>query len=437
MTHTPNPYASRQSFRAIPPAVTDFAATRLPETAPITFPNGLTIHTLHKPDMPVISLTAIVRGGYAEADFPGTAWLKNMMQREGTRSFSSQQISEIIDFNGANLKSSLDSHHSRHSIMALESNFEQLLPVFAEIVGAPVFPDAELEVRREALASNLEIYFENVSFLSSVESDRQIMGLDHPLARIDNPNQIRQLTTHDLATLHNRFNSIHNLDLFLCGNITPGLTDRIAEAFTATFADAPRASLCIEPFKPLPAADLKLVRKPGASQSAISITLPAVPRSHPDYLPLHLAVYALGGYFGSRLMLNIREEKGLTYGISASLNGYLDGSCIGISAETANQHVDPLIREVRTELIDLAEKPLQPDELTRMKRSAMSDQIAIADSPISIINHHITALTLGLPDNYFANKQAAITDITPQRIADVANKYLRPEAMRIAIAGNP
>lgn len=425
------------SFRLTPPAIHPITASGLPSMEKYITPGGIAINTLHRADMPVIAISAVARGGFAEIGQWGAAWLKALSHSEATRSYPDGRIAKIIDYNGAQLKSSADAHFSTFAMMSLETKIDTLLPVFAEIVGLPTFPERELAVTREMLASNIEVSMENVGFLSAIEADRQFMGADHPLAGFDTPDEIRSLTTDDMVRLQERLSSRDAIELFVWGNITSDLIRSIADAFDSALPSAKAAPLNIRPFEAVAAGDMRLIVKPHASQSAVALTIPSIPRSHPDYLPLNITVYALGGYFGSRLMLNIREEKGLTYGISSSLVGYLDGSAVTISAETDNRHCHQLIDEVRTELRNLALNPPSADELTRMKRSAMSEQIAAADSAPSIVQHHITRHTLNLPESYFTDKIQTIANITPEQIAEIAGRYLNPDSLRIAIAGNP
>lgn len=424
-------------FRQTSPPVHPIIATGLPPMDKFITPGGITIHSLHRADTPVVAISAVVRGGFAEIGQWGASWLKALGQSEATRSYPDGMVARIIDYNGAQLKSSADAHFTTFAMMALETKIDTLLPLFAEIVGCPTFPERELAVTREMLASNIEVSMENVGFLSAIEADRQFMGADHPLAGFESPQEIRALSATDMIRLQERLSSKGALELFVWGNITPGLIRRIADAFDGIIPSSPAIELNIQPFEAVAAGDCRLIVKPEASQSAVALTIPSIPRSYPDYLPLNIAVYALGGYFGSRLMLNIREEKGLTYGISSSLVGYLDGSAVTISAETDNRHCHRLIDEVRAELRNLAVNPPSADELTRMKRSAMSEQIAAADSAPSIVQHHITRHTLNLPETYFTDKIRTIANITPEQIAEIAGRYLNPDSLRIAIAGNP
>lgn len=426
-----------QDFRAVPPPVSLMTVMHLPPMQTRIMPSGLTVHTYRKAGLPVIYISAIIRGGVAEAGSPALCALASILRREGSRDYTSEQISETLDFYGASLKSNMASHHIQIGLYSLLSRFEDVLPVFADIVCRPTYPERELEVRRESLARNIEISLENVSYLASVESERQIMGDGHPLSIADSPDTIRSITQQMLTRFSDRFTSSSSIEIFLCGDITPHIESAVEKTFETRLQAIDVPQLTLQPFSPAPPLSRCVVRKPEATQSSVAITLPAIPRTHPDYLPLHLCVYALGGYFGSRLMLNIREEKGLTYGISASMPGYIDDAYIGITAETDNANVREVIDQVAAELKRLASDPCRGDELMRLKQSAFSSQAAILDSPVSITDHHITSLTQGLPEGYFEAKQKAIESLSAETIAEIASRYLKPEYMRTAIAGNP
>lgn len=426
-----------EDFRSTPPNITLMSAPALPEIRHIKSSSGIGVFIHHKPEISVVYIAAVVAGGSAEALSPAKAVLTAIMQREGCRGHNSGQISERLDFNGATLKSDMSSHHLIHRLYSLRSRLRDVVPLFAEIVCRPTFPDRELTVRREALAKNIAISRENVSYLSSVEGERQIMGASHPLASEDVPESVRAITAEQIADFHRKYAVAGNLTLYMCGNITPDIRSLVCDAFDEAVISGDELPLTVKRFNAAPAGVENVTRKTDSSQSSIMLSLPAIPRTHPDYLPLHMTVYALGGYFGSRLMLNIREEKGLTYGINASVQGYIDDAYINISAETDNRYVRQVIEESAAELRRLSTDPPCGDELIRLQQSALSMQAAVLDSPISITDHYITAQTQGLPAGYFDSKQTTITSLTPAIISEMATRYLKPDNLRISIAGNP
>lgn len=428
-----------QKFRETPPPESEMTAFELPAVRRRQLPGGIELYVYDRCDSPVVYITHVAPCGEAELPGPAYGALLSIMRQEGTTSFDGPRINSITDYNGAWIRSYATDHRMVVSMKLLADTLDDVLPVFKELTFNPVFPPEPLAVRREALARNIEVSLTDVDFLANCAADRLIKGADHPSARIDMPDAIRAITAE---RLHSEFAAITSPrlgTLFLCGMITPETEEKVAAAFSdidAPHGGGPRAGqIATHPYKPAPAGTLEHITKPDATQSCVVMTLPTIGRAHPDYIPLHITVSALGGYFGSRLMSNIRERLGLTYGISAALMGCADGAYVQIQADTDHTYVDRLIEEVRHELRRMATDPPAGDELMRLRQSLLSGQAGILDSPFSIIDYHITALTAAIPDGYFGRKLKAIAAMTPDAIADIARRYLDPDELRIVVAG--
>jgi predicted Zn-dependent peptidase len=162
---------------------------------------------------------------------------------------------------------------------------------------------------------------------------------------------------------------------------------------------------------------------------------PTIPRSHKDYIPLRIAVMALGGYFGSRLMTSIREEKGLTYGISAALEGSHEAANITINAQCDPAYVDEVISQTFAEIERLANEPMPREELEALIQYLSSALAVTLDSPLSIADHYITQLTVGTPPDYFEQQFNVLGAITPATIAEMTSKYIKPELFATFVAG--
>lgn len=422
-----------QEFRTVAPRIESMTAFKLPQVRTVKLNSGIRMMIYDSCTEPVCYLSYLSQGGNLELPRYSYAALISNLRREGTASHSGNDINSILDFNGAWLKTTSHNHHMLTSIRTLNSSLPQVLPVFKEMIFRPTFPDKALSVRREALAKNIEVSMGDVDYLAAFASDALIKGAGHPEAQMENPDAIRRITSADLSKA---FASVNGKGtLFLCGNVTPEVEKYVAETFSELPYNLVSPKFNITPYAAAPALSESFVRKADAMQNSVFITLPAPPRNHPDYIPLHIAVTALGGYFGSRLMLNIREKLGLTYGISASLLGSFDGSIIEIQADTDCASTDRLRQEVSAELRGMTVNPPSGAELTRLKQTLLSSQAAILDSPFSIIDYHITAAVTGIPDGYFENKLKAIAGLSPEIIARVAAKYLDPQQIRTAVAG--
>lgn len=425
-----------ESFRKTPPAVEEMTAFRLPPMRRRILPSGIELFIYDGCTAPVTNLSLISPGGDSEYGSLARSTLSANLRREGTLSLPGAEINSRLDFNGAQLMLGSSSHHQSQNMRVLNSRLKDTLPIFRSMALEPTMDPEALAVRREALARNIEVAMTDVDFLARCASDRLIMGSDHPRARIDTPDEIRAITSEVLLEDYRRIMSVNRSRLYLSGNVTEEVEKLVAD----TFSDIPAASTdsdiyVIRGYNPAPALTEERIVKPDARQSSVMITLPAIPRNHPDYIMLHIAVSALGGYFGSRLMLNIRERLGLTYGISATLNGTRDGAYIQIQADTDASHVDELRRQVSAELRRMHTDPPSGDELRRLRQSLLSSQAALLDSPLTISEYYVTAYTAGIPDGYFEAKLHSIADLRPEQIAAISERYLDPDAVRTAIAG--
>lgn len=424
-----------QIFRQTPPPVAEMTAFDMPALRRRRLDSGIEMIIYDGCDSAVNYLTLISPGGMCELPSAAVGALNAIMRREGTASFSGEEIDSALDFNGSWLRCNNMSHDFRISMYSLNSRLCHTLPYFKEMAFMPAFGSEALSVRREALARETEVSLSDVDYLAKSECDRMIMGRAHPLARTDSPDAIRAVSSADLSESFKAISSPENSILFLCGMITPEIEELVAREFSRLPEGRTRPQRIVTPFEAVEAGTLHVIDRPDSQQSAVVMAMPAIPRNHPDYIDLHIAVSALGGYFGSRLMLNIRERLGLTYGISAALCGMADGAYVMIQADTDRRHVENLRNEVALELDRLASEPPQGEELTRLRQSLLSSQAAVLDSPFSIIDNAITELTAAIPAGYFNAKLKAISALTPEKIAEVSAKYLRPANLRTVVAG--
>lgn len=423
-----------QSFRSVPPPVKPMAAFSLPGVRRRMLPSGIELIIYDRCDVACNSLTFVMPGGSCEMGPLAYSSLISIMRNEGTRSFSADEINSCLDFNGSWLKCSTSAHHTSIQMRSLNKRLAYTLPVFRSVILEPTMPEEILAVRREALARRLEVAMTDVDFLASCKFTELAAGKNHPEALVDNPEDVRKVSSDTLIELIGRCETPSRGQLFLCGMITPEVERLVAD----TFSEIPAGDdhgINIIPYTPAPAGTTEKIVKADANQSAVMMMLPGVMRDAPDHIPLHITVSALGGYFGSRLMLNIRERLGLTYGISASLNSSANGSYIQIMADTACDSVDRLREEVAAELKRMSAEPPRGEELTRLRQTLLSQQASIADSPFSIMAYYAGTVTAAIPEGYFDAKLRAIEALTSDTLAETAARYLRPELLRTAIAG--
>lgn len=403
----------------------------LPIPKQITTSNGIDLSYYDGGSQEVCQLDLVWQGGLDEAPSQPVARLMSMLLREGTCSNTAEEISEALDFNGAMLKIVATNHYTSLTLLSLNSKILNVLPLLAEIITRPAFDETLLAKYREIEIQNLMLQLSNVATLSSNELARLLKGPDHPEAIVPTPETIEKITPDDLRDWHRRVILEGRPMAFLSGRISEEVLAAVRQMLEALPSHAPMP-LNIAPLRPHEPATA-IVTKPGAMQASVSIGIPALKRDHPDYVKLRFTVIALGGYFGSRLMKNIREEKGYTYGIMSYLAGGREGSDIMIMAQTDTSYVEDVIREVGLEMEKLACEPVGEEEMMRLRQHIASSLMENLDSPFAIMEYYKTIEVVGIPPGYFSEQITTLENLMPETIMEMAARYLKPAEMRIAV----
>lgn len=423
--------------RNIAPPVKDFSTLSMPPVSRIKLDNGVVANIMNQGGQEVFNLTAVWRGGNAECDKYSVPNLTLQLMREGAGGMSGEEFSDTLEFNGARIGVSADCHYSTLRLYSLNSRAREVIPLLAAMCYEPALPEPEFSTVLERRIHQAELMAKKVEAQASRLSNKLMMGCNHPLARYDSPEEIANVTTTDLHSWHNRIfrPGCGNLELFLSGHIDDNLIAAVNKSFGQITATDHQTPLNIEAFRCDSAKERHSATVEGALQSSVRITYPAPLRTDPDYIPLRMLVMALGGYFGSRLMSNIREDKGLTYGIASFLMGYPEGGIIGIESATDPSTVDALISETLKEVARLSSGDFTQGEITRLQRHLMSGLASSLDTPFDMMDYYITAKLSHIPDGYFARQVEAIHSLTPALLGEMAEKYISPLKPVIVVAG--
>ena len=421
--------------RSIAPAVSNFTSVRLDVPKPITLSNGMKMWIAGNGEEEINKISVFVAGGTFQETAPMQATTCSMAVFNGNKNMTNAQIAEAIDYYGAWRALQTYDNCTAFSLSSLNENFDRTLPILFDSLRYPTFPPSEFELAKRQLAVNCATARERVKYIANKEMMRLYYGTNHPLATDPTPEAIMALSKDDVIAFHSNFYRAQNCHLVLAGNISEREID-IVEKVVSQWMPSGDAEPELEPEPAASQEMLKVLHKPGAVQAAISMTIKAIPRRHPDYFKLRILVTALGGYFGSRLMANIREDKGYTYGISASLSGRSFDGYVGISTECDTQHVWKVIEQTKHEIERLAQELIPQQELDIVKRHMLSDLVKTLDSPFNIAAYIGNMFCYGTYPTYFNEQVDAIINCTSEQLRDVAQKYLNPNLLRIVIAGD-
>ena len=417
------------------PAIHIFTHLSLTCPAPVRLTNGMPMWVIGNGEDEVCRLTLIMGGGAMHESKSMLAYLTAANVLQGNRLQSPAEVAEALDYHGAWKSSQAHDFCSILSISSLNEHLEKMAELFMTCVTQPSFPADELAVTKQRLAGNCATSRQQVKTLASEAMRKLYYGSRHPLARIVTPEGIESITLDEVKRFHAQHYNSSNCRVIVSGKVTDKELAIIERTVGAWNCPGHIDDETEPPIEPQPEM-LKIIDKPQAVQSALYITLRAVPRRHPDYNKLRILVMALGGYFGSRLNQNIREQKGYTYGISAYLAGRKADAFIGINTECATRYTWSIIDEVKKEMNRLHDELIPEVELNIVKQHIMSDLAKTLDTPFTMAEYVNSTLLFGTYPEYFNDQVATLQQVTSEELRELARRYLSPESMRIVIAGD-
>ncbi|MCZ8371543.1 pitrilysin family protein [Phocaeicola sp. KGMB11183] len=398
--------------------------------------NGMPLNIIQAGSEDVVRFDLLIQGGQWNQEQPLQAMFTNRMLREGTSSMSSAEIAEKLDYYGAWLDLSSSVNYGFVTLYSLVKYFPQTLEILASMVKEPVFPEKELQVVTEINKQQYLVNSERVEVLARKQLNRSLFGNSHPLGRYAELEDYDRITPEILKRFYQTCYHSANCSAYVSGKVTPEVVRCIEQQFgDAAWGDVSQRVHHGE-FAAAPDDRKRVfIEKEEALQGSVKMGGFSLNRMHPDYLKLRVLITLFGGYFGSRLMSNIREEKGYTYGISAGVVCYPDTGVLVISSEAANEYVEPLIAEVYKEIDILRTERVDEKELDMVRNYMLGDMCRSYESAFSLSDAWIFIETSGLDNQFFDRSVKAIREVTADEIRQLAEKYLCKENLIEVVAG--
>ena len=421
--------------RTIQPEIQPLKNFHIQTPVRTTLPNGIPLTVINAGEQEVVRMDVLFSGGRWQQSQKLQALFTNRMLREGTTKYTAATIAEKLDYYGSWLELSSSSEYAYITVYSLNKYLAKTLEVVESMIKEPLFPQKELQT---ILDTNIQQYLVNTSkvdFLAHRSLLKSLYGEQHPCGKIVMEEDYYTITPEVLREFYERHYHSGNCSIFLSGKVTDDIISRVTDIFGIPFGQyqlqMPKSSF---PFAAIPEKRIFTERE-DAMQSAVKMGCTTITREHPDYPKLRVLMTLFGGYFGSRLMSNIREDKGYTYGISAGVVFYPDSGLLIVSTETDNEYVEPLIQEVYHEIDRLHQEPVSAEELRMVRNYMLGEMCRSYESPFSLSDAWIFIATSGLKDDYFARSLQAVNEITPAEIQDLAQRYLCKETLKEVIAG--
>lgn len=419
--------------RTAAPKISPIHCRRLVIPQPTVLSNGIELWTISGGKDDLCRISFFNASGELQEPKPLVAILSALMIYKGNRVKKSFDISEAFDFCGAFHSSNTYNRYTENSFSCLNKNFNEIATLFVDCLSEPTFPQAELTSLKTRLVESFKVSVQNTSYLAAREMRKLCYGMQLPLGRPVNITNIRSVTRADLTNFHDLYYRSNGAKLVLSGNVD----DKITDCVLRTFGSLPRqtSQTLSEPMPCRPSPKMfSVVNCKGAVQSSIRIRLYTIDNRDCDYYALRILVTVLGGYFGSRLNMAIREDSGLTYGVGAALIGGHGDSHIEISTDCDVAYTFQVIEAIKTEIVKLKESPISDEELHSVRQYVLSRQIMMLDSPFKLANYIGKTIVGNIASEHYNSLSDAIASISAKELQRVANRCLDLNKLRIVVA---
>jgi zinc protease len=403
-----------------------------------TLSNGLQVIAVSHNEQPAVSLRLLVRAGGAQdpSDKPGMATLAAALLDQGTTTKDAEQIATAIDSIGGALGTGAGSDLSFVNAIVMKDSLGLGLDLVSDLVRHPAFTAEEVERQRQQVLSGLTVSYDDPDYLAGVVFDRVVYGA-HPYGRPDSgtPSSIASISRQDLLAFHKAWYGANNAILAIVGDVTADEAFAGAERAFGSWEQAPNTA----PRAPDPPPSTRrvvVIDRPGAVQTEIRVGNIGLPRKHPDYLALDLAIKILGGEGGNRLHRVLRSERGLTYGASADTNALKDAGDIVADTDTRSETTGEALRLIVEEFWRLQRERVSDRELSDAQAYLTGNFPLSIETPSAIALQVLNAVFYGLDLNELQTFRERVNAVTADDIQRVARLYLHPDKLSIVLVGD-
>ena len=421
-------------FRKTPPPIHEVTSMTLPPPSVSTLDNGIKVYQTRLGTQEIMRIDITVLSGRPHEHKRLTTRATTRLLREGTASFNSAEIAQQLDFWAGTLKTPTNFDTSTVTMYCMTKHFPKLLPLLAEIVLQPTFPERELETFVDNNIQNLAVDLTKNDVIAYRTITELAFGENNPYGYNSTADDYRALTVDDLKKYHQEHFASDNIVLFLSGYFDDSVLKLMNQYLgqiktTTTKKNTPLSILDIKPQK-------IRVKNPDTMQAALRIGRRMGNRNDPDFNGFFILNTILGGYFGSRLMSNIREDKGYTYNIGSANDVMHHSGFFYISSEIGNEFVERSLVEVYKEMDILQNDLVDEEELSMVRNYLLGNMLNMIDGPFAVNDIIRTHAIEGVSLDFFPKFIEEIRAIQPTQLRDLAQKYFKKEDLFEVLVGD-
>lgn len=415
--------------RTIAPPITDATEfnLRLKPYDYFTLDNGVPVYAINAGAQDVLQLELVFYAGNFFEKNKGVAAATNYLLKNGTATKTAFQINEAFEFLGAHCSCACYNETASVTLHTLSKHTERLLPVMNDMLSSANFLQEELDTYVQNAKQRLSVNLQKCEFIAGRKTDEILYGEAHPYGRFTNAADLDKLTTSELQAFYNDHYLSGSCAIFISGKL-PAHTEHLLNRYFGKLALS-KPAFTSPKINTNPASEKKfrIINDAAGVQGAIRIAQPFPNRHHPDFKKVIVLNTLFGGFFGSRLMSNIREDKGYTYGIYSYLQNHMQDSAWLISTEAGKDVCEATIEEVYKEMKLLRDVPADDEELSLVRNYMIGGILGDLDGPFQIMAKWKNIILNGLNENYFNDSVEAIKKTSAEELQMLADKYLQPD----------
>lgn len=426
--------------------------TVAPQAAPlqnVAFPavrhrhlsNGIPVHLCQFGSQEVMELSLSFPAGRCYEDGMSVASFTSKIIQEGTRTLSALDFARRLDFYGASLHIESGMEVATVGLSTLTKHFGATLPLLQEMLLEPAFQDSELQKLKQRTIQHLDVEEKKTAYVARKNFNRILFGADHAYGRNADKPDIERIELAPLRAFHQRNFNLVNADIVLTGRFDEDEAMRLLDAHFGQAAHIDPAMRVLEsesrglPLLPAPSGGFHYQEIPDVMQGTIRVGHRAFPRKHADYQGMQVVTTLLGGYFGSRLMKNIREEKGYTYGIGAGWVPMKYAGLFIIQTDVGNEYIRPTLDEIAKELDKLLQDGVGEAELGLVKNYMLGRSASGRETPSQIAGYIRNVLLHEIAFEELDQKFDRIQAVTPEDVLRLARTYYHPQDLVQVVCG--
>ncbi len=389
--------------------------------------NGIPVYAVNAGAQEVIQLEMVYFAGNNFERQTGTASSTNFLLKNGTGSRTAFQINEEFDYYGAYCSRACYNETAVISLHSLTRHLSKVLPVLQDMLSDSVFPQTELDIYKQNSQQKLKVNLMKCEFVAGRLINNYLYGSDHPYGRSTQLEDIDKLTVEDIRKYYNDYYLNGSCAIFVAGKLPADIKNTLNTHFGSLSAGKPSFNTPVISTSPAAEKRTRVINDATSVQGAIRIASPFPNRHHPDFKKAVVLNTIFGGFFGSRLMANIREEKGYTYGIYSYLQNHIGHSAWVVSTEAGKDVCEAAAAEVYKEMKLLRDTPVTKEELLLVQNYLLGSVLGDLDGPFQIIAKWKNIILNNLGESYFYESMDAIRNVNPTELQQLANTYLQPE----------